>query len=167
VAVAEVHGQVDATAGQLGLDIRDDLLVLVIDGGAPAQGVIVLPDLLQPLAGDAPAAGHVLQEWDHILRLLGPAEGKEQQSRPDSRCGSESRIRSAHTYDCSALAGFFPNSCRSASANSGVRNSCPISASTTGRTFWSASASSAAPSSPSSSRGPAAGTGTCNVPRRL
>ncbi|GAA3376592.1 hypothetical protein GCM10020367_48900 [Streptomyces sannanensis] len=39
----------------------------------------MLPDLLEPLLGDAPAAGHVLQERDDVVRAFGAAEGEQQQ----------------------------------------------------------------------------------------
>ena len=39
----------------------------------------MLAYLLESLARDAPAARHVLEEGQHVVGLLGPAEGDNQQ----------------------------------------------------------------------------------------
>ena len=75
VPVAPVDGQVDVARRELTLERRDDLPVEVVDRAATAEQEVVLPHLLQPLARDALADGHVLQERDHVVGLLGTTEG--------------------------------------------------------------------------------------------
>ena len=53
--------------------------VLRVDRADPAEQEVVLPDLLEPLPGDAAAARDVLQERDDVVRALGAAEGEQQQ----------------------------------------------------------------------------------------
>lgn len=53
--------------------------VLGVDRADAAEQEVVLADLLEPLLGDAPAAGHVRQERDHVVRAFGAAEGEQQQ----------------------------------------------------------------------------------------
>jgi hypothetical protein len=45
----------------------------------------VLTDFLEPLVGYAPAAGHVLQEGQHVVGLLGATEGEQQDGVVRSR----------------------------------------------------------------------------------
>ena len=79
VAVAPVHGQVQAAGGQLGLDGRLQRAVLRVDGADAAVGAVVGGDLLEALVRDAAPARDVAQERDHVVLALGPAEGGEQQ----------------------------------------------------------------------------------------
>ena len=58
---------------------REQRPVLVVDRRPAAEQEVVLADLLEPLARDAAAAGHVLQERHDVLGPLGPAERDEQQ----------------------------------------------------------------------------------------
>ncbi|BDH07310.1 hypothetical protein HEK131_45370 [Streptomyces seoulensis] len=39
----------------------------------------MLPDLLEAFLGDPAAAGHVLQERDHVVRPFGTAEGEQEE----------------------------------------------------------------------------------------
>src|SRR5699024_6260017 len=63
---------------QLALQSRDEGAVLLVDGGAAAQGAVVLGDLLEPLIGHAAPGGDVAQEGDDVVLALGAAEGGEQ-----------------------------------------------------------------------------------------
>ena len=66
-------------AGEVLAERGEERAVLVVDRGAAAEQEVVLADLLQPLARDAPAAGDVLEERHDVLGLLGPAERDQQQ----------------------------------------------------------------------------------------
>ena len=79
VAVAPVDRDVDPGAGEVLAQRREERAVLVVDRRAAAEQEVVLADLLQPLARDPPAAGHVLQERHDVLGPLGAAERHEQQ----------------------------------------------------------------------------------------
>ena len=79
VAVAPVDGHLDAVGREVVLDRRDQLPVLVVDRAASAEDEVVLADLLEPLVRDVPAGGDVAQERDDVVRLLGSAEGDEQE----------------------------------------------------------------------------------------
>src|SRR5690625_198088 len=78
VAVAEVDRQPQVPLGQLALQSRDEGAVLLVDGGAAAQGAVVFGDLLEPLIGHAAPGGDVAQEGDDVVLALGAAEGGEQ-----------------------------------------------------------------------------------------
>ena len=79
VAVAEVDRQLDRVLGELPLDRRDQLAVLGVDRADAAEQVVVLRDLEQPLARDAASARHVLEERQHVVRALRPAERDDEQ----------------------------------------------------------------------------------------
>ena len=79
VAVAEVDREVDALVGEVLLQGRDQRAVLVVDRAAAAEEEVVLPHLLEPLARDPPAPGHVLEERHHVLGLLRSPEGEHQE----------------------------------------------------------------------------------------
>src|SRR5260370_354101 len=74
------EGRVDA-AGREGLPHRGERApALLVERAAPAEPVVVLGHLLQPVPRHAAAAGDVLQERDHVVPALGAAEGYEQES---------------------------------------------------------------------------------------
>jgi hypothetical protein len=65
----------------------------------------VLADLLEPLVGDVPAGGDVAEERQHVVRLLGSAEGDEQ----------ERVVRLWVTHD-TTLGGCYPRAGQTAAA---------------------------------------------------
>ena len=79
VAVAPVDGQVQAVLGEVLAQRVQQFPVLGVDGADAAEQEVVLPHLLEPLAGDAAATGDVLQERDHVVGAFGAAEGQQQQ----------------------------------------------------------------------------------------
>ena len=64
-------------------------------GLRPPKQEVVLPHLLEALARDAPAAGHVLQERHHVLGLLRTSEGEDQQGVVRLHVGVTRRIHAA------------------------------------------------------------------------
>ena len=79
VAVAPVDREVEAGAGQVLTDGGQQGAVLVVDRRATAEQVVVLADLLEPLARDAATTRDVLQEREDVVGSLGPAERHQQQ----------------------------------------------------------------------------------------
>jgi hypothetical protein len=77
VAVAPHQRHVVAAGGQLVRQRRQQCAVLVVDGRLPAEAVVVLAHLDEPLVGDPPTGRHVLEEGQHVLVLLRSAEGHE------------------------------------------------------------------------------------------
>ena len=65
---------------------------MVVDRAAATEVVVVPADLGQPVARDAASAGDVLEEGQHVVGLLGSAEGDEQQgvvrARHRGACGN-------------------------------------------------------------------------------
>ena len=78
VAVAPVDRQVDAGVGQLTLQGGDQLPAVVVDGGAAAELLVLLGHLGQALVRDVAAPGHVAEEGEDVIWLLGPAEGQHE-----------------------------------------------------------------------------------------
>ena len=78
VAVAPVDRQVQPDLVERRPQRLQQRPVLVVDRAAAAERVVVLADLLQPLVRDPAAAGHVLQEGQHVVGLLGATEGEQQ-----------------------------------------------------------------------------------------
>ena len=82
VPVTDVDRQVDAQRGDaLGderLQVGDDVPVLVGDGALAVHREVVLAHLGETPAGDAASAGHVLEERDDVLVLLGTPEGQDE-----------------------------------------------------------------------------------------
>ena len=66
-------------ARELGLERRDQLAVLAVDRADAAEELVVVRDLLEPLARDVAAAGDVLEERHHVVHPLGPAERDDEQ----------------------------------------------------------------------------------------
>ena len=79
VAVAPVDRQVETARRELRLQRRDQRAVLRVDGAHAAEAEVVLADSEQTLARDVAAAGDVLEERQHVVGTLWPAEGDEQQ----------------------------------------------------------------------------------------
>ena len=79
VAVAPVDRQVQAVGREVRLDRRDQRAVLRVDRADAAEAEVVLGHLEQPLARDPAAPGDVLQERQHVVRPLRPAEGHQQE----------------------------------------------------------------------------------------
>ena len=65
-------------AVQLGPQRGQQRPVLVVDGAAPAERVVVLGHRRQPLVRDPPPGGHGPQERHHVVRLLRATEGQQQ-----------------------------------------------------------------------------------------
>ncbi len=78
----------------------DQRLVLLVDRADAVEVVVVLGHALQPLARDAAAAGHVLQERHDLVVALGPAEAEHQQRLPPAR-----RRRRGPRDDAAVVAG--------------------------------------------------------------
>ena len=87
VAVAPEHRQVDAAAGELGLEGRLQLAVVLVDRADAAEVAVVVRDLLEALVGDAAPARDVAQERDHVVLTLGAAEPGEQDRVVGDRLG--------------------------------------------------------------------------------
>ena len=73
VAVAEVHRQIER-----GLQLFDQRAVDAVDRRDAAEVQVVLGDVGEPLARDAPAPSDVLQERHHLFGRLRPAERQQQ-----------------------------------------------------------------------------------------
>ena len=67
VAIAPVDGQFDAVGGELGAEGGDEGPVLVVDGTATAEVLVVLRHLGQSLRCGATAPGDVLEEGHDVL----------------------------------------------------------------------------------------------------
>ena len=78
VAVAPVDRQRHAVPSQLGAERVDQRPDLGVDRADAAEVVIMLGDLLHPLAGDVPAPRHVLQKGHHVVGPLRTAEAHDQ-----------------------------------------------------------------------------------------
>ena len=87
VAVAPQHRQVDAAAGELGLEGGLQLAVLLVDRADAAEVAVVVCDLFEALVGDAATARDVAQERDHVVLTLGAAEPGEQDRVVRDRLG--------------------------------------------------------------------------------
>ncbi len=79
VAVAEVDRQPDPVRGELGLERRDQIAVLLVDRADAAEELVVMADLREPLARDVASARDVLEERDHVVGPLGAAERDDEQ----------------------------------------------------------------------------------------
>ncbi len=79
VAVAPVDGQVQAVLGEVLAQCVQQFPVLRVDGADAVEQEVVLPHLLETLAGDAASTGDVLQEGDDVVGAFGTAEGQQQQ----------------------------------------------------------------------------------------
>ncbi len=66
--------------GQVVADRGEQRAVEVVDRRPAAEEGVVLPHLREPVAGDAPSAGHVLQERHHVLGPL-----RDPRTRPAAR----------------------------------------------------------------------------------
>ena len=86
VAVAEVDRQIDPVLVELDPKRGDQRAVLGVDRADAAEELVVVGDLLQPLARDVAPAGHVLEEGDHVVHPLGPAE-RDDEDRVEMRLG--------------------------------------------------------------------------------
>ena len=84
VAIAEVDRQVDAVRVELGSEGRDQRPVLRVDRADAAEVLVVLRDLLEPLARHVAAARDVLEERNHVVRSFGPAE-RDDEDRVEAR----------------------------------------------------------------------------------
>ena len=84
VAVAEVDRQVDAVGVELDSESRDQRPVLGVDRADAAEELVVMRDLLEPLAGDVAPARDVLEERDHVVHPLRPAE-RDDEDRVEAR----------------------------------------------------------------------------------
>ena len=84
VAVAEVDRQVDAVGVELRSESRDQRPVLGVDRADAAEERVVVRDLLEPLAGDVAPARDVLEERDHVVHPLRPAE-RDDEDRVEAR----------------------------------------------------------------------------------
>ena len=63
---------------ELALQGGEQRATLLVDRALAPEQEVVLTDLGEPLPGNAPTAGDVLQERHHLLRTLGAAEGHQQ-----------------------------------------------------------------------------------------
>ena len=79
VAVAPLDREVDVAPAELVAEGRQQGPVLGVDRAHPAEGEVVVRDLLEALAGYAPTAGHVLEERHHVVGALGAAERDQEQ----------------------------------------------------------------------------------------
>ena len=78
IAVAPVDRQLRSMIGQFPRQGRHQRTILLVDRTHAAEVVIVLGDFEHPLAGHFPAAKHVFQERQHVVRPLRPAERNDQ-----------------------------------------------------------------------------------------
>jgi hypothetical protein len=100
VAVAPVHGQVEAAGRELGIQCRLQLAVVLVDRRHPAEVTVVVRDLFEALVGDAAAGRDVAQERDDVVLTLGTAEAEQQHTvirrgRRDVRRSRRRRSRRA------------------------------------------------------------------------
>ena len=79
VAVAEVDREVDAVRVELRAERRDQCSILRVDRAHAAEALVVVRNLLEPLARDVPPAGHVLEERHHVVHPLRPAERDDEE----------------------------------------------------------------------------------------
>ena len=80
VAVAPINRQLRAVFAQMLFDVSPELPGLGINRADTAEMVVMLRDFQHPLPGDIPAAQHILQERENLIRAFGPAEGDNQNS---------------------------------------------------------------------------------------
>ena len=78
VAVAPFDGHVDLVCLQLCFQRGDQFPALIIDGTDASEMVVVLGDFQQSFAGHIPAAKHVFQKGDYVVRAFRATEGNEQ-----------------------------------------------------------------------------------------
>ena len=84
VAVAEVDRQVDAVRVELDSQGCDQRPVLGVDRADAAEELVVMRDLLEPLARDVAPARDVFEEGDHVVHPLRPAE-RDDEDRVEAR----------------------------------------------------------------------------------
>ena len=72
VAIAPVDRQLRAVRGQLALERRDQLPVLLVDRADAAEVLVVLGDFEHPLARHVLAAEHVFEKRQHVVGPSGP-----------------------------------------------------------------------------------------------
>ena len=86
VPVAPVQRQVQPAGGEVLPDGREQVPALLVDRADPAEEVVVVGDLGQPLAGHAAAAGDVLQERHDVRRALPGRRRKPARTRRSPPC---------------------------------------------------------------------------------
>lgn len=79
VAVTEIDGDIVSARRELSLDVGDDLLVEPVEGAHSTEVVVVGTHLIEPLRGDSPAPGDILQKWTNLLGSLGATEGENEE----------------------------------------------------------------------------------------
>ena len=89
-AVAPVDRQREPASGDLALERGLEGAVLLVDGADAAKMPVVVRHLLEPLVGDAAAAGDVAQVGDDVVLALRAAEAGEQDAVV-GRGGEDSR----------------------------------------------------------------------------
>ena len=102
VAVAPVDRQADAVASSSARSAAISVADLAVDRADTAEVIVVLGDLLEPLAGDVAAPGDVLEERHHVVQALGPAEADDQ-DRVEVRLGEADTKPSAGALSAEAF----------------------------------------------------------------
>src|SRR5580658_673199 len=104
VAVSPIDGKVGTLHGQFGLECRDELAILIVNGTFAAEVVVMFGDFEHALAGDIFSAQDVFKKWHYIVGPFGATEGRNE----DCVILHALAYRSAFIFACS-----FP-SCQSA-----------------------------------------------------
>ena len=83
------NGMSSPRADNSALQRGEQRATLIVDRALAPEEEVVFADLGQPLTGNAPPAGDVLEERHHLLRPLGAAEGHQQDRlvRVEARSG--------------------------------------------------------------------------------
>src|SRR5271170_4266026 len=78
IAIAPINGKARTVALKLAGEARDQLAILLIDGTPAAEVIIMLRHFEQTFALDIAPAQNVLEERNHLIRLLRSAKRKDQ-----------------------------------------------------------------------------------------